>query len=82
MYSASAEGSALRKATRAAALCAISQLPAQRQLANKAAQMYSKAIMAVAGALRDPVQAISDETLQATLLLCLYEVSLVAAFLI
>lgn len=75
MYAASTEGSALRLATRATALCAISQLPAQRQLTQKATQMYSKAIMAVAGALQDPVEALSDETLQATLLLCLYEVS-------
>ena len=55
-------------------MCAISQLPGQRQLARQATLYYSKAIMAVAVALQDPDQARSDETLQATLLLGLYEV--------
>ena len=54
-------------------MCAISQLPGQRQLARQATLCYSKAIMAVAVALQDPAQARSDETLQATLLLGLYE---------
>lgn len=74
MYQQSQNGSPLRAATRAAALCAISQLPGQRQLAYQASAMYGKAIMTVAVALQDPVQARSDETLQAILLLCLYEV--------
>lgn len=74
MYKSSAEGSALRVATWAAALVAISQLPGQRQLAQRATLAYGRAILSVARALQDPTQATSDETLQATLLLCLYEV--------
>lgn len=73
MYAASEEGSSLRVATHAAALCAISQLPGQRQLAFRAAAAYGEAIKTVATALKDPDRAKSDETLQATLLLCLYE---------
>lgn len=75
MYQKSQNGSPLWAATRAAALCAISQLPGQRQLSYQASAMYGKAIMAVTVALQDPVQARSDETLQTILLLCLYEVS-------
>jgi hypothetical protein len=74
MYSNSLEGSALRVATRATALCAISQLPGQKHLAYRATIQYGKSIMAVACALQDPIQARSDETLQATLLLGLFEV--------
>lgn len=75
MYGASEEGSALRVATHAAALCAISQLPGQRQLAFRAASAYGEAIKTVATALKSPSRARSDETLQATLLLSLYEAS-------
>lgn len=76
MYAKSERNSALRIATRATALCAISGLPGQRQLTIHATQMYSRAILAVAQALQDPMQARSDETLQATLLLSLYEVDI------
>jgi hypothetical protein len=75
MYGTSLKGSLLRTATHAAALCAISQLPDQNHLQYRAADTYGKAMRIAAGALQDPVQATSDETLQATLLLCLYEVS-------
>lgn len=74
MYSTSSKGSLLRIATHAAALCAISQLPDQKHLQLRAADTYGKAMRIAASALQDPVQATSDETLQATLLLCLYEV--------
>ncbi|KAL1311048.1 hypothetical protein AAFC00_001262 [Neodothiora populina] len=73
MYQTSKRNSALRIATRATALCAISQLPAQRHLTYHATAMYTRAIIAVSSALQDPAEARSDETLQATLLLCLYE---------
>ena len=74
MYGRSEDGSALRVATRATALCALSQLPGLKHLAYRATAQYSKSIMAVASALQDPVKACSDETLQATLLLGLFEV--------
>jgi hypothetical protein len=74
MYSTSFKGSLLRTATHAAALCAISQLPDQNHLQYRAADTYGKAMRIAAHALQDPIQATSDETLQATLLLCLYEV--------
>ncbi|KAG9585790.1 hypothetical protein KCV04_g22272, partial [Aureobasidium melanogenum] len=73
MYSNSPKGSLLRTTTHAAALCAISQLPDQKHLQYRAADTYGKAMRIAASALQDPVQATSDETLQATLLLCLYE---------
>ncbi|KAH0027012.1 hypothetical protein KCU78_g4143, partial [Aureobasidium melanogenum] len=73
MYSDSPKGSLLRTATHAAALCAISQLPDQKHLQYRAADTYGKAMRIAAGAFQDPLQATSDETLQATLLLCLYE---------
>ena len=76
MYANSPKGSLLRTATHAAALCAISQLPNQKPLQYRAADTYGKAMRIAAEALQDPVQATSDETLQATLLLCLYEVSI------
>jgi hypothetical protein len=75
MYSTSFKGSLLRTATHAAALCAISQLPDQNHLQYRAADTYGKAMRIARHALQDPIQATSDETLQATLLLCLYEVS-------
>lgn len=75
MYGASSEDSLLRTATHAAALCAISQLPDQKHLQYRAAATYGKAMRVAAGALQDPLKARSDETLQATLLLCLYEVN-------
>ncbi|KEQ99441.1 hypothetical protein AUEXF2481DRAFT_176859 [Aureobasidium subglaciale EXF-2481] len=73
MYGASSKDSLLRTATHAAALCAISQLPEQRHLQYRAADTYGKAMRIAASALQDPAQATSDETLQATLLMCLYE---------
>lgn len=76
MYGTSSKGSLLRTATHAAALCAISQLPDQQHLQLRAADTYGKAMRIAAGALQDPVQATSDETLQATLLLCLFEASM------
>ena len=76
MYGTSSKGSLLRTATHAAALCAISQLPDQKHLQYRAADTYGRAMRIAAGALQDPIQATSDETLQATLLLCMYEVSI------
>ncbi|THY77795.1 hypothetical protein D6C87_09654 [Aureobasidium pullulans] len=73
MYGASSKDSLLRTATHAAALCAISQLPDQKHLQYRAADTYGKAMRIAAHALQDPIQSRSDETLQATLLLCLYE---------
>ncbi|CAD0107734.1 unnamed protein product, partial [Aureobasidium uvarum] len=73
MYSNAAKDSLLQTATHAAALCAISQLPNQEHLHYRAADTYGKAMRIAAGALQDPMQATSDETLQATLLLSLYE---------
>ena len=75
MYGSSSKDSLLRTATHAAALCAISQLPDQKHLQYRAADTYGKAMRIAAHALQDPIQSRSDETLQATLLLCLYEVS-------
>lgn len=74
LYQASSEGSPLRVATHAAALCAISQTPSKRSLQPEAARTYCKAVRTMAAALKYPEVAQSNETLLATLLLSWYEV--------
>lgn len=80
MYNASHEGSPLRLSAEAVALCAIAKRPGKLQYVQMACWVYGKAMRAVALAMQDPQRAQLDETLQAVLMLALYEVGPPYAF--
>jgi len=75
MYHEAAEDSPLRLATGAAAVAGLAKRPDTLSLSPLAVDLYSQAIKAVHRALKDPKQNRADDTLAATILLALYEVS-------
>lgn len=67
------EGSALCLATEAVATATMAQSSDSKTLVQSAAQIYGKALAAAQKAMRNPVDAASDETLMTILLFSLYE---------
>lgn len=64
----------LRKAIEAVGMAGISNVSPSSSIASKASRGYCDALAAIHQALNDPVEAVSDTTLMAVILLCLYEV--------
>jgi len=75
MYQAADGNSPVRLATGAAAVAALAKRPDTLSLQPLAVCLYSQAIKALHRALQDPKQNRADDTLAATILLSLYEVS-------
>jgi hypothetical protein len=75
LYTRARPSSALHLATNAVALAACGNYPSRQDLLREAVTAYGKAIRKLNQDLKDPVIAKSDETVLATLLFSLYEVS-------
>lgn len=75
MYNRAQPSSALHLATSAVALAACGNYPGRQHLLRDAAATYGKAIRKLNEDLKDPTLARSDESVLATLLFSLYEVS-------
>jgi len=75
MYNRAQPSSALHLATSAVALATCGNYPGRQHLLRDAATTYGKAIRKLNDDLKDPLLARSDESVLATLLFSLYEVS-------
>jgi hypothetical protein len=79
LYNGASPSSALHLATMAVSLAACSNIPGRQSLLADAARKYGEALGKLNEDLRDPAAAKSDESILATLLFSLYEVSQIAA---
>lgn len=75
LYANTLQNSALQLALRAVAFYTAGRSPEHRQYASFGSHLYGSALREVQRAVLDPVQVNSNETLMATLLLSVYEVS-------
>jgi len=75
LYNQATPSSALQSATNAVALACCGHYPGRRQLIQEAVTAYGKALRRIKEDLKDPAMATSDETVLATLVFSLYEVS-------
>lgn len=82
LYSRSRPDSALQLATNSVALAACGHYPGMQPLIQKAVTSYGKALRRINEDLKDPVKSISDETVLATLVFSLYEVSLLPIYFV
>lgn len=75
LYKETSSSSALHMSIGAVSLAACARFPGRESLCQKAVHMYGKALRQVNADIQDPVKARSDETVLATLVFSLYEVS-------
>lgn len=75
LYNRARPSSALHLATNAVAMAACGNYPGRQELLRDAVATYGKALKKLNEDLKDPVVSKSDETILATLLFSLYEVS-------